>query len=87
MYLCICECVYVCIRHSWISEWRINQVKRKSINCLPGGRVTKVRGKGREVHCLTNSSLKLDRSERALEHHIEILKCKKGGKHFVQEKR
>ena len=49
--------------------------------------MTKVRGKGREVHCLMNSSLKLDRSERALEHHIEILKCKKGGKHFVQEKR
>ena len=49
--------------------------------------MTKVRGKEREVHCLTNFSLKLDRSERALEHPIEILKCKKGGKHFVQEKR
>ena len=31
-----------------MSEWRINQAKRKSINCFPGGRVTKVRGKVRE---------------------------------------
>ena len=49
--------MYVCIRHSWFSECRINQVKRKSINCLPGGRVTKMRGKGREVGALFNEFL------------------------------
>ena len=29
------------------------------------------------MHCLTNSSLKLDRLERHLEHHIESFKVKK----------